>query len=132
VRCRDVRRGDRQGDGPARKRDDDTALVGRQVVLHAAVPRGDRHGDQRHVVDDDRPAGPFAVLAEHEPVTLGVRLQPERRTRLGIVVTEQARELRGRQQHGGQHVQCVVVRDIRVHRFRTGHGRLLPACVGAP
>nr|AXL05940.1 PAN domain-containing protein [uncultured bacterium] len=118
VRCRD---GDREG--PARQRGDDAALVRRQVVLHAAVPRGDGHRDQRHVVHDHGPPGALAVLAEHEAVAVGERGETERGTRLRIVVAQHTRELRRRQQHRGEHIERVVLGGDGV-LVRPGHPSL--------
>jgi hypothetical protein len=113
VRSGNARCGDGDGERPAGQSGDHAAFVGRQVVLHAAVPGGDGTGDERDVVGHDGPLGAVPVLAEHQPVPLAVRLEPQHGARLQAVVAENAGELRGREQHRREHEQCVLaVRNV--------------------
>lgn len=127
--------GHRQRERPSGERADHGAVIGREVVLHPAVPRGDGDRHQRDVLHDDRPPGAPAVLAEHQAVPLGVRFETERAARGHVVVAEHAGELRGSQQHRGQHEQCVVVggRPVRPSHSTHPHPSFLVAwSVGAP
>lgn len=121
------------GERPPGQRRDHRALVRRQVVLHAAVPGRDGDSHQRHVVDDNRPPRPVTVLAEHQAVPVGERCETESRARLRVVVAQHAGELRRRQEHRRQHIQCVVVPGGDGLIVRPGHPCLpIATSVGAP
>jgi hypothetical protein len=118
---------------PPGQRGDHRSLVGRQVVLHAAVPGRDGDSDQRHVVDDSCPPRPVPVLAEHQTVSVGDRRETQRRACLRVVVAQHAGELRRRQAAPpSAHTERVVPGGDGVI-VRPGHPSLpIATSVGAP